>query len=78
MQPLDWFIILLSCGVIGFVAWWVGRNQRSTKDYFLAGRNAGFFCHRRLDLPHDLLHRAKVAGARHTSYRLRKSWSMAP
>jgi solute:Na+ symporter, SSS family len=43
MQPLDWFIILLYFGIIGFVAWWVGRNQRSTKDYFLAGRNAGFF-----------------------------------
>jgi solute:Na+ symporter, SSS family len=43
MQPLDWFIILLYFGVIGFVAWWVGRHQRSTKDYFLAGRNAGFF-----------------------------------
>jgi solute:Na+ symporter, SSS family len=43
MQSLDWFIILLYFGIIGFVAWWVGRNQRSTKDYFLAGRNAGFF-----------------------------------
>jgi solute:Na+ symporter, SSS family len=43
MQPLDWFIILLYFGIIGFVAWWVGRHQRSTKDYFLAGRNAGFF-----------------------------------
>jgi solute:Na+ symporter, SSS family len=43
MQPLDWVIILLYFAVIGSIAWWVGRHQRSTKDYFLAGRNAGFF-----------------------------------
>jgi solute:Na+ symporter, SSS family len=43
MQPLDWSIILIYFVVIGSIAWWVGRHQRSTKDYFLAGRNAGFF-----------------------------------
>jgi SSS family solute:Na+ symporter len=42
MQPLDWIIIALYFGVIGFVAWWYGRHQKDTTDYFLAGRNAGW------------------------------------
>ncbi|MFC1764262.1 sodium:solute symporter [Planctomycetota bacterium] len=43
MQPWDWVVIAIYFALIGFVAWWVGRKQESTKDYFLAGRNAGFF-----------------------------------
>lgn len=43
MHWLDWIVIALYFVVIGVIAWWVGRHQRSTKDYFLAGRNAGFF-----------------------------------
>ena len=43
MQPIDWIVILIYFCIIGFVAWWSGRNQKSTKDYFLAGRNVGFF-----------------------------------
>jgi SSS family solute:Na+ symporter len=42
MQPLDWIVIVLYFGVIGYVAWWFGRNQKDKQDYFLAGRNAGW------------------------------------
>jgi len=42
MQTLDWIVIGLYFGLIGFVAWWYGRHQKDTKDYFLAGRNAGW------------------------------------
>lgn len=43
MHPIDWAIIGLYFVVIGFIAWWTGRNQKSTKDYFLAGRSVGWF-----------------------------------
>ena len=42
MQTADWIVIALYFGIIGFVAWWYGRQQKDTTDYFLAGRNAGW------------------------------------
>ncbi|HEY0944627.1 MAG TPA: sodium:solute symporter [Opitutaceae bacterium] len=42
MSGLDWLIIALYFGLIGFVAWWYGRQQKDSVDYFLAGRNAGW------------------------------------
>jgi SSS family solute:Na+ symporter len=42
MTDLDWFVILLYFFVIGFIAWWYGRHQKDSIDYFLAGRNVGF------------------------------------
>ncbi len=42
MTPLDWAVIGLYFVIIGVVAWWYGRNQKDTQDYFLAGRNAGW------------------------------------
>jgi SSS family solute:Na+ symporter len=42
MSELDWLVIVLYFFVIGFIAWWYGRHQRDSIDYFLAGRNAGF------------------------------------
>ena len=39
MQLADWIVIALYFGLIGFVAWWYGRQQKDTTDYFLAGRN---------------------------------------
>lgn len=42
MSGLDWIIIALYFGIIGFVAWWYGRHQKDAVDYFLAGRNAGW------------------------------------
>ncbi len=42
METLDWIVIAGYFGLIGYVAWWYGRHQKDTKDYFLAGRNAGW------------------------------------
>jgi SSS family solute:Na+ symporter len=42
LTTLDWFVIGLYFVVIGVVAWWYGRHQKDSVDYFLAGRNAGF------------------------------------
>ncbi len=42
MTPLDWIIIALYFALIGWVAWWYGRHQKDSVDYFLAGRNAGW------------------------------------
>jgi solute:Na+ symporter, SSS family len=42
MQTVDWIVISIYFGLIGFVAWWYGRQQKDTTDYFLAGRNAGW------------------------------------
>ncbi len=43
LSLLDWIVIGIYFGITGFVGWWAGRNQKSTEDYFLAGRNAGWF-----------------------------------
>ena len=42
MQTTDWIVIACYFGIIGFVAWWYGRQQKDTTDFFLAGRNAGW------------------------------------
>ena len=42
MEPLDWVVIGLYFVLIGWVAWWYGRHQKDSVDYFLAGRNAGW------------------------------------
>ncbi len=42
MQNTDWIVILIYFCIIGYVAWYYGRQQRDTTDYFLAGRNAGW------------------------------------
>ncbi|TWT77549.1 Sodium/glucose cotransporter [Posidoniimonas polymericola] len=42
MGALDWGVIIIYFCIIGFVAWWYGRNQQDTDDFFLAGRNAGW------------------------------------
>ena len=39
---IDWIVIALYFGLIGWVAWWYGRHQKDSVDYFLAGRNAGW------------------------------------
>jgi SSS family solute:Na+ symporter len=44
MQPLDWLIIVGYFAVVGGVAAWVIRRGRNTADdYFLAGRNLGWW-----------------------------------
>jgi solute:Na+ symporter, SSS family len=42
MSSLDWAVIGLYFVIIGVVAWWYGRGQKDTTDFFLAGRNAGW------------------------------------
>lgn len=42
MSELDWFVIFVYFFLIGVIAWWYGRHQKDSVDYFLAGRNAGF------------------------------------
>ena len=44
MAGLDWVIITLYFALLLGIAWWVARKNRDTADdYFLAGRNLGWF-----------------------------------
>lgn len=43
MQLLDWAIIAVYFSCIAGIAIWCSRHLKDTADYFLAGRNAGFF-----------------------------------
>jgi len=44
MEHLDWFVVALYFAVLLGVAWWVIRKGKDTADdYFLAGRNLGWF-----------------------------------
>lgn len=42
MHWIDWVVIAGYFSLIGWVAWYYGRHQKDTTDYFLAGRNAGW------------------------------------
>lgn len=43
-ETLDWIVILAYFLVIGgLAAWVISRKQQTTEDYFLAGRNVGWF-----------------------------------
>ncbi len=43
LGALDWVVVAIYfAGLIGIV-WWSSRKQDTTADYFLAGRNVGFF-----------------------------------
>jgi SSS family solute:Na+ symporter len=44
MQLLDWLVVLGYFGVLFGLAWWVIKSgKNTTDDYFLAGRNLGWF-----------------------------------
>lgn len=44
LHALDWVVIALYFTLIAGIAWWVIRKQKNTSDeYFLAGRNLGWF-----------------------------------
>ena len=44
LTGLDWLVIALYFGILLCVAWWVVRNNKDTAaDYFLAGRNLGWW-----------------------------------
>ncbi|HRZ16129.1 MAG TPA: Na+/glucose cotransporter, partial [Candidatus Hydrogenedentes bacterium] len=39
----DWAIIAVYFGAVAGIAWWASRNQNTSADYFLAGRDVGWF-----------------------------------
>ena len=43
LTTLDWLVIAAYFLGVGAVAWWSSYRQKTTVDYFLAGRNAGWF-----------------------------------
>jgi len=43
LVALDWLVIALYFGALAALVWWCSGRQNTTTDYFLAGRNAGFF-----------------------------------
>ena len=43
LVALDWVVIAAYFGIIGLIAWWASLRQNNSEDYFLAGRNVGFF-----------------------------------
>ena len=44
MQWLDWIVVALYFGLLMGITWWVVRQGKDTaNDYFLAGRNLGWF-----------------------------------
>jgi len=43
LVTLDWIVIAGYFGIIGLIAWWSSMRQNNTEDYFLAGRDVGFF-----------------------------------
>ena len=43
MHWVDWLVIGGYFAALILVVWWSSRKQATTKDYFLAGRNIGFF-----------------------------------
>lgn len=43
MHILDWLVIGLYFAALGGIVGWAARRQETTRDYFLAGRNAGWF-----------------------------------
>ena len=41
---LDWFVLLIFFGVLGYIIYWViNQKQDTSEEYFLAGRNLGWF-----------------------------------
>jgi solute:Na+ symporter, SSS family len=43
LTPIDWVVLSLYFVVLLGIVWWSSRKQDTTADYFLAGRNVGFF-----------------------------------
>ena len=43
MHTLDWLVIAGYFAILAIVVWWSSKRQNTTEDYFLAGRNIGWF-----------------------------------
>ena len=40
---LDWVVIIAYFSFIAYIVWWSSRKQKTAEDYFLAGRDIGWF-----------------------------------
>ena len=43
LGPIDWIVILIYFSLLLLIVWLTSRKQDSTDEYFLAGRNVGWF-----------------------------------
>jgi len=43
MHTVDWLVIGGYFAILAIVVWWSSKRQNTTEDYFLAGRNIGWF-----------------------------------
>ncbi|MDC1206953.1 hypothetical protein N8Z81_05220, partial [Akkermansiaceae bacterium] len=43
MQTTDWLVVAFYFLGLAAIVWWSSRQQKTTADFFLAGRNAGWF-----------------------------------
>ena len=43
MTPIDWSLVGVYFLAIVAIVWWASRQQQTSTDYFLAGRNVGWF-----------------------------------
>ena len=43
LGPIDWIIVLIYFLILILIVWFTSRKQDSTDEYFLAGRNVGWF-----------------------------------
>ncbi len=43
MHWIEWLVIGVYISALICVVWWSSRKQNTSKDYFLAGRNIGWF-----------------------------------
>ncbi len=43
MSPIDWIVVIAYFCVLAGIVWWSSRRQETSADYFLAGRNVGWF-----------------------------------
>ena len=43
LAALDWAVVAVYFAVLVGIVWWSSRTQDTTEDYFLAGRNVGWF-----------------------------------
>lgn len=43
MTPIDWAVIALYFAILIGIVWWSSRKQDTSADYFLAGRDVGWF-----------------------------------
>jgi SSS family solute:Na+ symporter len=43
LEFLDWLVLGIYFLILGWVVWWSSKRQDTSEDYFLAGRNIGWF-----------------------------------